>query len=114
MTGIRLVGGRHRASAVACAGPSIAQRVVSSTRAGGRWHHWHSLRAAVRGAAVRVLWMWDGAVRVRHAFLEIDTLAGFVAIEPVGACGRFRVEELRNDSHCRQCRACRRALEELR
>lgn len=63
---------------------------------------------------MNVLWMRGTRTRISHVFLEIDTSAGFAKIEPVGPCGRFRVDELRRDFHAQRCRSCKRALRELR
>jgi hypothetical protein len=118
MADIRLAGGRHRAATVACAAPLPAQRAMPSAHAGERRRHRHGPRAAGRGAArtgtVTVLWLRAGAGRVAHAFLEIDVSAGFVAIEPVGPCGKYRVDGLQNDASAQRCRQCQRAIRELR
>ena len=59
-----------------------------------------------------IVWMRKGRVSVAHAFAEQDLSAGFVHIEPVATCGRFRVSALSRDANARRCGVCERVVRE--
>jgi hypothetical protein len=55
--------------------------------------------------------MREGGSRIAHGFAEIDLSVGFERIEPVAACGRFRVADLQEDELAERCRACQRVVD---
>ncbi|MBP2325361.1 hypothetical protein JOF56_005746 [Kibdelosporangium banguiense] len=61
-----------------------------------------------------VAWMrrTSREARLAHSFAQIDLDAGYVAIEPLGRCGRFSVAQLVAvpDDYPDLCRACHHAM----